>query len=624
MINILVKVFFGFIFFFNCFLLQAQETNQEIVSLSQIPQLTETKEQNIERMSWFRDAKLGMFIHWGPCTVGKKEIGWGREANRPWDNTPSRQGLRSEDSVYDNYYKSFNPIDYNPTEWVKTAKKAGVKYMVLITKHHDGFSMFDTKYSDYNIMNSPYRKDIIKEFVDACHKENMKIGLYYSTRDWYHPDYLVGDNKKYDQFYRNQIKELLSNYGKIDIMWFDHVGGQDWTKWRMDSLFAMMYQLQPNLIINNRAALFIGNANAAIPKKGPVIPEIKTMTAGDYYTPEGRIGSMDTKKDWESCIHIGQGWSYRGEEYFTPINDCITMLVSCATGGGNLLLNFDPTALGDFPTQEKMIAKYMGVFTSKYSKAIYGTRGGPFTNGVWGGSTHNGNKIYLFVKSWDENQIKLSPLSIKILKVNLLAGGKNVDFTQTEKQISIKVPKDLRDSLYTVLELTSDSIVSDSLIVGSRSSVFSDEAIFGKSVNSGAIISLSSKHPKLNNDRHNIAFLNSNSLSTDYSICTSEETNPFVVISLSTMKKVTGISIINKPGLISEAVFKVQASKDSTNWETVYTGKYNKDYWELPINDFQSGAQVPGKFFKYFKIEAISRKPILLQLRKAEVFGKDN
>ena len=218
---------------------------------------SETKEQRDERMQWFRDAKFGMFIHWGPCSIGRVEIGWGRKANRPWDIN-GIQTPRTEDPVYDNYYKQFNPTKYNAEEWVRFAKESGMKYMVLIAKHHDGFAQFDTKVSDYNIMNSPYAKDIVKAYADACHKQGMKLGLYYSTRDWYHPDYLVGDNVKYDEFYRAQVKELLSNYGAVDVMWFDHVGGRDWGKWKFDELFSMMYQLQPKLIVNNRAAAFCG------------------------------------------------------------------------------------------------------------------------------------------------------------------------------------------------------------------------------------------------------------------------------------------------------------------------------------------------------------------------------
>lgn len=445
----------------------AQSTKEELVPLNHVPQFSQTAEQKNQRMQWFRDAKFGMFIHWGPCTIGKKEIGWGRDGNRPWDIHPDRHGggVPSPDSIYDNYYKVFNPVDYDPEHWVKLAKKAGMKYMVLIAKHHDGFSMFDTKYSDYNIINSPYGKDIVKEFVDACHKEDMKIGLYYSTRDWYHPDYLQGDNKKYDQFYRNQIRELLTNYGKIDVMWFDHVGGQDWTKWRMDSLFSMMYTLQPHLVVNNRAALFIGRGGGALPKADPVISELRTMTAGDYYTPEGRIGSMDIKRDWESCIHVGEGWSYRGENHFVSITDCLNMLVSCVTGGGNLLLNYAPTHLGAFTRQEEEIARQMGEFTKVYGKALYGTRGGPFLNGKWGGATHKGNKIYVFVKSWEDDRIQLPALPFRILKARLFHNKKKIGVEQTDKGLTFRVVPSDRDTYYTVLELTADSPVPDQLLV---------------------------------------------------------------------------------------------------------------------------------------------------------------
>ena len=287
--------------------------------LSGIAQIDETPEQRDERMQWFRDAKFGMFIHWGPCSVGQKEIGWGREGNRPWDI--NMHGPRTADPEYDNYYKVFNPEKYDADAWVRFAKESGMKYMVLITKHHDGFSQFDTKFSDYSIMASPYGRDIVKPFVDACHRHGLKAGLYYSTRDWYHEDYLVGDNAKYDAWYRGQVEELLTNYGKIDVMWFDHVGGRDWGKWRFDELFAMMYRLQPELLVNNRAARFCGPESPE--DRGPATPEIEKMTDGDFYTPEGHIGSMDIDQDWESCIHVGQGWSYRGENGFKGPKDCI-------------------------------------------------------------------------------------------------------------------------------------------------------------------------------------------------------------------------------------------------------------------------------------------------------------
>jgi alpha-L-fucosidase len=154
-------------------MLQAQTNRSQIVDLSQVPQIHETTEQRDARMQWFRDAKFGMFIHWGPCTVGDREIGWGRHANRPWDI--NQHGPRTSDLDYDNYFKRFNPVKYDAEAWVRLAQEAGMKYMVLISKHHDGFAQFDSKLTDHDIMATPYGRDIVKQFVDACHKHG-KIG----------------------------------------------------------------------------------------------------------------------------------------------------------------------------------------------------------------------------------------------------------------------------------------------------------------------------------------------------------------------------------------------------------------------------------------------------------------
>jgi len=431
--------------------------------LSRVPQLQETKEQRDERMQGFRDAKFGMFIHWGPCSVGAKEIGWGRQANRPWDIN-GVQTPRTEDPVYDNYYKQFNPTNYSAEAWVRFAKESGMKYMVLIAKHHDGFAQFDSKVSDYDIMASPYGKDIIRAYAEACHQQGMKLGLYYSTRDWYHPDYLVGDNRKYDEFYRAQVSELLSNYGAVDVMWFDHVGGRDWGKWKFDELFAMMYQLHPHLIVNNRAAAFCGPATPE--DRGPASPEIAKMTRGDYDTPEGSIGAMNLDRDWESCIHVGQGWSYHGEDGFKGPEDCIKMLVSCTTGGGNLLLNFGPRPDGTFAEGEARVARAMGAWLQKHGEAIYGTRGGPYRNGSWGGSCHKGDKLYLHVSEWPVEGLGFDPLPHKVLAVRTLNGAP-VTFKQSADELSVAVDVKDREKPVTVIELTLEKPVESGRIIGS-------------------------------------------------------------------------------------------------------------------------------------------------------------
>jgi alpha-L-fucosidase len=432
-------------------------------ALARIPQIGETQAQRDARMQWFRDAKFGMFIHWGPCAVGGREIGWGREGNRPWDI--NQHGPRTSDPVYDNYYKEFNPTQHDADAWVRFAQESGMKYMVIICKHHDGFSQFDSKVTDYKITHAPYGRDIIKSFADACHRHGMRLGLYYSTRDWYHPDYLVGDNAKYDAWYRKQVEELLTNYGSVDLMWFDHVGGRDWGKWKFDELFAMMYRLQPKLIVNDRAAKFCGPAS---PEDREPTPEIRKMTAGDFDTPEGRIGSMDIAHDWESCIHVGKGWSYRGEDGFKGPEDCIKMLVSCATGGGNLLLNFGPRPDGTFAEGEAKVARAMGAWLKKYGEAVYGTRGGPYANGEWGGSTHKGDKLFLHIFEWQQQGLSLAALPYTVTSARTLTGAP-VTVQQRVNELTVQVAEADRDTPVTVIELTLETQVEDGRIVGAAS-----------------------------------------------------------------------------------------------------------------------------------------------------------
>lgn len=428
--------------------------------MSKIPTLHETPQQHDERMAWWRDAKFGMFIHWGPCTVGDREIGWGRNANRPMDNTKDRVGPRTDDLEYDNYYKQFNPVRFDPDKWVSVAKAAGMKYMVLIAKHHDGFSMFDTQLGDYKITRSPYGKDIVKQFVDACHRGGMKVGLYYSTRDWYHPDYLVGDNARYDAWYRGQVEELLSRYGQVDVMWFDHVGGRDWSKWRFDELFAMMYAKQPKLIVNDRAARFCGPQFPT--DQGPASPEIRKITAGDFSTPEGRIGKMELARDWESCIILSptpkhDGWSYRSEGKTRPLDEVIRMLVSTTSGGGNLLLNFGPDQFGEFRPEESAIAEGVGEWLKTHGQSIYETRGGPFLNGQWGGSTHRGKTVYLHVFDSIPDTLTLPALPQNVRSAKRLVGGQAIAFEQDDKgAITLTIPRALRETTVTVIELTLD------------------------------------------------------------------------------------------------------------------------------------------------------------------------
>ena len=584
--------------------------------LSMVPQLHETKEQRDERMQWFRDGKYGMFIHWGPCTIGAKEIGWGREGNRPWDI--NKHGPRTSDPEYDNYYKSFNPVKFDADALVQLAKKSGMKYMVLVTKHHDGFSMFDTKQSDYSIMHTPYGRDVVKAFADACHRHGMKMGLYYSTRDWYHPDYLVGDNKKYDAWYQEQIRELLTNYGNVDVMWFDHVGGRDWSKWRFDDLFSMMYRLQPDMLVNNRAAKFCGPVTPE--DKGPATKELETMTKGDYYTPEGRIGSLDIQDDWESCIHIGQGWSYRGEEGFQTPEDCIKMLVSCTTGGGNLLLNVGPRADGTLTDGEFQSVKAVGAWLEKYGDAIYGTRGGPYKNGRWGGSCHKGNKIFLHLYQRPEGgRLEFDPLPRKVLSARTLDGAP-VDVTQSDEKLSLGIAKEAHVSPVTVVELTIDNPIEPGTLFG-RARVISDNmSEFGHDLGKLATLSLSSTSEHDNPEDHEKLFRGERPQS-GYAFHTEAEENPTALIDLQRIKNINAILIENRPDDRRSEGLIVSISKDGKQWDQIWQAPEWKEKWLVPVGHFHAGITVPGRNARFIRVETKGNHPRPLILQRMTILG---
>ncbi|WP_183576100.1 alpha-L-fucosidase [Mucilaginibacter sp. X5P1] len=418
------------------------------------------EQQNSAALKWFTDARYGMFIHWDMSSVAGTEISWSRKATKPLDITGDPAGY-VEDPNYDNLYKKFNPAKFDATEWVRIAKEAGMKYIVFTAKHHGGFAMWNTKTSDYSIMNTPYGKDAIKQLAAACHKAGMKFGLYYSQRDWHNPLYGIGDNKAYINYMNEQIRELLTSYGKIDIIWWDSYGVGDLEKfWQIGSTYDLVKKLQPDIIMNNRLAV-LGDYN-----KQPA------RYLGDWDTPEQTIGKFQNNRLWESCFTLvhtpdGGGWSYRPDGKVHSYAECINALVGCATGDGNLLLGIGPDATGVIPADQQERLAQISQWLKKYQESIYGTRGGPYTNGTWGGATFKGKKIYLHIRKWNGDSLTLPTLKGKIVKcTNLTNESNRATFVQDNKNLTIKLSADKQDSIDTIIMLELAGDASDELTNG--------------------------------------------------------------------------------------------------------------------------------------------------------------
>jgi alpha-L-fucosidase len=413
-----------------------------------------------EQMQWWRDARFGMFIHWDMSSLAGTEISWSRKGSKPLDISGDPAGY-VEDPAYDHLYKRFNPTHFDAKRWVKLAQAAGMKYIVFTAKHHGGFCMWDTKLTGYSILHAPFQRDVVQELAHACHAAGMRFGLYYSPRDWHQPDYGISDNRKYVDYMNGQLRELLTDYGKVDILWFDSYGtGELVSFWRIGETFDLVQSLQPGILINNRLAV-LGNYN-----------QQPAPYRGEFDTPEQRVGAFQNTRPWESCMSLvtaeGGGWSYRPDGKVKPFRECVQTLINCVTGDGNLLLDVGPNSLGEIPADQAGRLLEMGQWLRKYGVSIYRTRGGPYRNGAWGGATYRGNTMYLHVFKWDGSQLRLPLLKSKILKCRLTgrSRGGGVKCSQTTDAITFTLPVGKQDMIDTIVELQLDGPAATEFVDG--------------------------------------------------------------------------------------------------------------------------------------------------------------
>ena len=389
--------------------------------------------------TWFRHDRFGMFIHWGLYAL---------PARHEWVKT--REKISEE--KYQKYFDHFDPDLYDPEEWARQAKAAGMKYVVMTAKHHEGFCMFDSKYTDYKCTNTPAGRDLIREYTDAFRKAGLRVGFYYSLIDWHHPDFTIDtihprkldsnvaelnqgrDMKRYAEYMRNQVEELLTNYGQIDLLWFDFSydnwnpapDDQSWMKgkgkddWESEKLLALIRKLQPNIIINNRTGI---DQDLVTPEQYQPLEWIQDQKTGEYLT-------------WEACQTFSGSWGYyRDEQTWKSPQMLIELLINSVARGGNLLMNIGPTSRGYIDYRAEAALKVYADWMKYNSRSIYGCtmaepdfkepRGCRFTQ------SEDGKRLYIHLMEYPFQNLLLPDMADKIEYAQFLHDGSEILYSES-------------------------------------------------------------------------------------------------------------------------------------------------------------------------------------------------
>ena len=440
-------------------------------------------EQRDARMQWWREARFGLFIHWGLYAIPAGE--WnGNKDHAEWIRQTAEIPLQE----YDKFVSQFNPVKFNAEEWVRLAKEAGMKYIVITSKHHDGFCLFDSKHTGFDVMATPFKRDILKELAEACGKQGLKMCWYHSIMDWHHPDYLprrpwekdrpteAASLDRFIVYLKNQLQELVTNYGDIGVLWFDGEWEDTWTFEHGNDLYQFVRSLDPKIIVNNRVS------------KGRAGMEGFTMEgefAGDFGTPEQQIPATGWPGvDWESCMTMNDHWGYnKNDHHWKSTKTLLQNLADIASKGGNFLLNVGPTAEGIFPSESIDRLHEMGAWMKINGESIYGTKASLFKQLDWGRCTQKsidgGTRLYLHVFDWPtDGKLVLSGISNETKRAYLLADANKTALAvnRNEDALLILVPVNAPDdnNSVVVLEIAGDPKVIHPPVIANTQDIFVD------------------------------------------------------------------------------------------------------------------------------------------------------
>ena len=518
-------------------------------------------------MQWFKDAKLGVFVHWGPALLKTNVLSWGRNGDRPGAGKPAKKGV--DTLVYDNLYKKFNPKKFDADKWMEQVKDWGAEYIVFTAKHHDGFAFFDAKNSDYTIMNTPFGRDICKELSDAAHKSGVKLFWYYSQPDWSHPDNLRKKHyENYLPYMKEHVEQLFTEYGKIDGVFWDHLATKYW-QWDSYHILKDMKKWQPGIISNARTGF------------GWPLED-----RGDYDTPEQSLGPVNHHRYWEACLTMTDKWLYSPKGPIKPYETVLSMLIQVAGNGGNLLLNLGPNGKGEFVEKEAEEALKVGDWIKKYGQTIKNTRRGIYIGGDYGASTQVGNKLYIHVlqnlADNAEATIELPILPTEILtSEGITKGFKNHEIKNGKLFLHFD-KAEFDENLDNIVELTLAEDPSSferietwkAIPIPNREFEVSQSSFFKKDKKGDAIY----------NAKGNV-FSEGIHLKKWWEPARDDE-NPSLTLDFKSAKNVKTVLLSENMRSHCVREFIIEVKDENGKWNTIYTGKTIGEGLRIKLNGY--------------------------------------
>ncbi|MEX0314621.1 MAG: alpha-L-fucosidase [Allomuricauda sp.] len=576
-----------------------------------------------EAQNKWMDLRVGLSVHWGPSSLGGKEISWSRDS-------------KINKEIYDNYYKYFDPVKFDAQAWCNLMERWGIKYISPTAKHHDGFALWFSKYTPYDMKAAKRKVDIMAELAKACKKNNIMLGAYYSNLDWFHPDWAPyqygGPGKliptqedspnleRYFKFMENQVTELINNYD-LAFVQFDGEWDSTYTHVVGSRLYRKFHEVKPSILLSSR--IDVGRRMAG---KGNHLHLDGLKYAGDFQDRERLVNHGNNviawlDHPWQAWVTIDKTqWSYNKRPKLMTKQELIIDLISVVGNNGNYMINLGPRPDGSFEPEQIALMDSLGAWLKIHAEAIYGTRGGPFYPFNEGVSTRKGKNAWVFITDSLATEVALPKTKQNIRSAKVFGTSKKVPFhINTSGNLVFELDRNEFKGFIKVIALAFNEDVTMVDRLENNKAPFGEDS---KRITENISFNFSSKDPEWHNSTDVYQLIKEGHINAPYTFHTQKEQQPYVVLDLGEEKKISGLIVKNRADCCQERAKKLKlwVSVDGKKWDLDWEAKTSQEIWQIPLFTNTMGASVKGRELRYLKLGIENEDKEFLHLKNIAVF----